>query len=68
MREKTDGKYHHLVCPISQLVMQDPVQTQCKHCFDRLCICMNIMKDNRCPVCRHVIEVGGLRSVRKLKA
>lgn len=48
--------------------MQDPVTTSCNHKFDRLCISLAIMKDNKCPVCRSHLKLKEIKPARYLKS
>jgi transcription initiation factor IIE alpha subunit len=43
------------------------VTTKCNHTFDKLSISLAIMKDNKCPVCRHKLELSDIKVSRKLK-
>lgn len=50
--EKTDKGQSPAECPISLIVMQDPVLTQCGHLFDS----MNVKVGDDCALCRSKIE------------
>lgn len=41
-----------LYCPISHMLMQQPITTQCHHTFDKLWISINICRQGKCPICR----------------
>jgi SNF2 family DNA or RNA helicase len=48
-------------CPICFEVMENPMQTPCRHVFCRDCICSIAIDSAKCPICRDSISMSTLR-------
>lgn len=66
---KKNCKINHeqLICPVTHLVMQEPVETVCGHIFDRMSLLMAILTYHKCPLCRHGLNRKKFKCERKLK-
>jgi len=50
-----------LLCPISHELMRMPVETMCKHTFDKIFLEEWIQRNNTCPICLENIDMISLK-------
>ena len=52
-----------LICCICTVVLEDPVESPCRHVFCTSCVKPWIIKNSTCPQCRRKIDEKELKSV-----
>jgi hypothetical protein len=62
-----DEELEAILCPISQEIMQDPVQTPYGHCFDRVNIESWIYRSQSCPITRKRLRLKDLKPCRAMR-
>jgi len=60
--EEGEEEFRHLLCPIMQEIMTDPVSLLCGHSFERQGIADWLQGRNTCPVCRTVLPTKRLQT------
>ncbi|KAF3839320.1 hypothetical protein F7725_018037 [Dissostichus mawsoni] len=56
MPEEAQHLRQDLTCPVCQGIFQDPLLLPCTHSFCRECLKNSLKVNNKCPVCRTLIE------------